>query len=344
MTKAANHDPLGQQPSPAHGDARPNYGDRQRSARVEKVLPFFKTNYIEHAPQGDLVDQLLTYIASTLPLLGGPIDGRGLSEHSNAGKSRMIERLVTEAADRRAAAGLEPNPLQILVFELDRTSGITKFYRQILRRMGDEFADDKRASLEELEERIHHVGRRLGVEAIVGDEVQHLARKTTTSEHVTDRFKTFLNRGILPLILVGDEVAEGFFNENSKLASRLGSPLQLKPLDVRNCTHDMELFLKFCEALDVSMVKAGIVDAIAGFARFGMRSQLVAVSGGHVGRVCRLVCEATQHALWRCSPKVERHDLSVATRGYARRLKWTTRDPFSTAPTGAGPRSAGRTK
>lgn len=332
MAAADKHDPLGRQPSPAHGDAEPNYGDRIRAARVAHVLPFFKTNYIEHRPQEDLVEQLLTYVTSTLPLLGGPIDGRGLSELSNAGKSRMIERLVAVAAKRRAEAGLDPNPLQILVFELDRTSGIMKFYRQILRKLGDDFADDKRASIEELEERIHHVGRRLGVEAIVGDEVQHLARKTTTSEHVTDRFKTFLNRGILPLILVGDEVAEEFFRENSKLASRLGHPLQLKPLDVRNSAHDMKLFLDFCTALDASMIKAGIVDAPAGLTGAGVRSQLVAVSGGHIGRVCRLVCEAAQHALWRGSSMVERHDLSVATRGFARRLKWTTRDPFSTVP------------
>lgn len=341
MAATDKHDPLGRQPSPEHGDADPDYGDRLRGGRVAKVLPFFKTNYIEYKPQENLVEQLLTYVASTLPLLGGPIDGRGLSELSNAGKSRMIERLVAVAAERRAEAGLDPNPLQILVFELDRTSGIVKFYRQILRRMGEDFADDKRASIEELEERIHHVGRRLGVEAIVGDEVQHLARKTTTSEHVTDRFKTFLNRGILPLILVGDELAESFFKENSKLASRLGNPLQLTPLDVRNSGSDMKLFLDFCSALDASMVEAGIVDAPARLTSAGIRSQLVAVSGGHIGRVCRLVCEATQHALWRGSPMVERHDLSVATRGYARRLNWTARDPFSRmqkigAPTGTG--------
>ena len=336
MAATDKHDPLGRQPSPVHGDAEPNYGDRLRGERVARVLPFFKKNYIEHKPQEDLVEQLLTYVASTLPLLGGPIDARGLAQLSNAGKSRMIDRFVDVAAKRRAEAGLDPNPLQILVFELDRTSGMMKVYRQILRKMGDDFADDKRASIEELEERIHHVGRKLGVEAIVGDEVQHLARKTTTSEHVTDRMKTFLNRGILPLILVGDEVAEGFFKENSKLASRLGHPLQLKPLDVRNSARDMKLFLDFCTALDESMVQAGIVDAPANLAGPGIRSQLVAVSGGHIGRVCRLACEATQHALWRGSPMVERHDLSFATRGFARHLNWTTRDPFSTITTAGG--------
>jgi hypothetical protein len=78
------------------------------------------------------------------------------------------------------------------------------------------------------------------------------------------------------------------------------------------------------------MVKRGIVDQPAGLGKIGMRFQLSEVSGGHVGRVCRLVCEATQHALWRGAPAVERHDLSVATRGFARRLGWTRRDPFST--------------
>ena len=163
MPEISKIDPLGQQPPPLHGDPRPNYADHARSQRVSNVLPFFKTNFIEHQPQTDLVNQLLSYIASTLPLLGGPIDGRALSEHSNAGKSRMIERLVVVAAERRAEAGLEPKPHQILVFELDQTSGITSFYRQILRKMGHDFADDKRAAADELEERIHHIGRKPGL-------------------------------------------------------------------------------------------------------------------------------------------------------------------------------------
>jgi len=196
--------------------------------------------------------------------------------------------------------------------------------------MKDEHWNDPRAKLDELEERILQFSRRLGVEGLVGDEVQHLDRKTTDAKQVTDRFKTFLNRGILPLILVGDEEAETFFEKNGKFASRLGQPLTLKPLDVRSDQHDRQLFLSFCTRLDQSMVNAGIVSESAGLGKAGIRTQLAVLSGGHVGRVCRTVCEAAQHALWRGSPAIEVHDLSVVTRGFAmKNVKWVAHDPFS---------------
>lgn len=326
----AKTDPLGAQPLPRHGDGMPNYADAERARRAAAVVPFFKTNYIEHEPQTAVVEQLLTYLRSVQPLLGGPIDGRRLSEHSNAGKSRMIEHLVKTAAERRAAAGLSPNPYQLICFELDKTTSVSAFYRRILFEMGDEHWNDPRSKLDELEERIVHLSRRLGVEGLVGDEVQHLDRKTTDARQVTDRFKTFLNRGILPLILVGDEDAEKFFEKNPKFASRLGKPLSLKPLDVRGDPRERGLFLSFCDRLDQSMVAASIISEPAGLARAGIRTQLATVSSGHVGRVCRLVCEATQHALWRGAPTVERHDLSVASREYAMKLNWIVHDPFST--------------
>ncbi len=328
-TRPLKTDPLGRQPQPEHGESEPNHADRERSKRVGAVLPFFKTNYIEYEPQMAVVEQLLTYLESMQSLLDGPIDGRRLAEFSNAGKSRMIERLVATAAERRAQAGLEPNPYQIIVFELDKTMSVAAFYRRVLLEMGDEHWDDPRSKLDELEERILALSRKLKVEGLVGDEVQHLDRKTTNATQVTDRFKTFLNRGILPLILVGDEDAEKFFEKNAKFASRLGTPLTLKPLDVRDSERDRKLFLDFCNALDRSMVDAGIVDAPAGLGSKGIRTQLAHVSGGHVGRLCRVLSEATEHALWRGSDRVERHDLSVATRNFAMKLRWIARDPFS---------------
>lgn len=325
----AKPDPLGVQPTPVHGDPKPDHADAARNARAEAVLPFFKANYIEHQPQTDVVEQLLGYMRSARRLTGSPMDGRRLSEHSGAGKSRMIEHLLRTAAMRRAEAGLPPNPHQIVRLELDKTTSVATFFRQALRLMGDEHWNDKRATIDELEERLSEFVRRLEVEALVGDEVQHLDRKTTNAAQVTDRFKTFLNRGVVPLILVGDEDADVFFGKNPKFAARLGTPLHLKPLDVRSSKPDQKLFLDFCQALDASMVAAKIVDQPGGLALKGVRSQLAAISGGHVGRVCRLVCEATQHALRRGSPLVERHDLSVATRTYAIGLKWVFNDPFS---------------
>ncbi|EZP49938.1 ATP-binding protein [Sphingomonas sp. RIT328] len=322
-------DPYGVPPTPRHGDPRPVFGDRTRAVRAAAVTPFLKSNYIEHAPQRDVIDQLLDYSLSMLPLLGRPIDGRGLSEHSGAGKSRMIERLVETAATRRRDAGQSPNPYQIVCVELDKTTTIASFYRQVLFKLKDEHWNDTRSTTDDLEDRIVTLSRRLGVEALVGDEAQHLDRKTTNADQVTDRLKTFLNRGVLPLILIGDEKAKSFFAKNPTFAVRLGTPLALKPLDFARPGTDQKLFLKFCDALDTVLAASGIMDRVSGLGRPGIRTPLAQVSGGHVGRVCRLVGEAAQHALRRGSPVIEPHDLSVATRDYAIGLGWIARDPFS---------------
>ena len=321
---------LGVQPLPIYGDPIPDYSNETRSNRVIQVLPFFKANWIDHDPQTRLVNQLLTYMRSMQPLLDGPIDGRCLSQYTNAGKSRMIEALLAEAARRRAEAGLPPNKYQIIMVELNEATSIKSFFRNILKKLDDPYWNHKHDTIDYLEERIHHLSRKLGVQGLVGDEVQHLDKKTSDATAVTNRLKSFLNRGIVPLILVGNEKAEAFFKKNGDLAPRLGTPLVLKPLDPRNDKADAKLFTEFCKKLDASMVKAGIVDAPGGLDKPGLRSQLLAVSSGHVGRVCRLVCEATIHAMWRGSPLVEKHDLSVATRQCAMgAVNWIGRDPFS---------------
>ncbi|MDR6144903.1 RNA binding exosome subunit [Sphingomonas sp. SORGH_AS870] len=324
--------PLGPQPLPARGDPVPDYSNPSRRARVVSVVPFFKNNWIEHEPQTSLVNQLLAYMESMQPLLDGPIDGRCLSQDTNAGKSRMIEALVAEAALRREEEGLPSNKYQIIVVELNEATSVKSFFRNILKALDDSHWNNKHDTIDDLEDRIHHFCRKLGVQGLVGDEVQHLDKKSSDATGVTNRLKSFLNRGIVPLILVGNEKAEAFFEKNTDLAARLGTPLVLKPLDPRNDRTDGKLFTAFCKKLDASMVKAKIVDEPAGLDKAGLRSQLVAVSGGHVGRVCRVVCEATIHALWRGSPKVEKHDLSVATRRYAMGpVNWVTRDPFSSS-------------
>lgn len=334
MTPKKKLDPLGVQPQPTRGDDAPDYSNEVRRDRVVQVMPFFKTNWIDHKPQKDLVTKLITYMSSIQPLLDGPIDGCCLSEYTNAGKSRMIEALVAEVACLRSEAGLPPNKYQIITVELDEATSLKRFFRKILKKLDDPNWNNKHDTIDDLEDRIHHFSRKLGVEGLVGDEVQHLDRKTTEATAVTNGLKSFLNRGIVPLILVGNEKAEKFFEKNGDLAARLGTPLALKPLDPRNDKADQKLFVEFCKKLDASMVQAGIVEEPAGLDGPGLRSQLVAVSSGHVGRVCRVVCEATKHALWRGSPVVEKHDLSVATRQYAMGpVKWIGRDPFSSRAT-----------
>ncbi|WP_174275548.1 TniB family NTP-binding protein [uncultured Sphingomonas sp.] len=322
-------DPYGVQPKHILGDAVPDWSNQDRLARAERLEEFFKTNWIEHEPQEKLVKQLVSYLNGVQKLRGRSMNGRRLSEYSNAGKSRMIERLLEVMRKLRAEQGLAPNPYELLCVELDKTTTVYAFFRQILRLMGDDHWNDKRETLDDLEERINKLGKALNVKGIICDEVQHLDRKTTDAKEVTDRFKTFLNRGILPLILVGDEDADKLFDKNDKFATRLSTPLKLKPLDYAGSIADAKILMKFCVQLDADLVNAGLLDRPSGLGKRGLRTPLAHVSGGHVGRVCRVVEEAARNAILRGSPVVEAHDLSVATREFAIGLKWIHRDPFS---------------
>lgn len=55
---------------------------------------------------------------------------------------------------------------------------------------------------------------------------------------------------------------------------------------------------------------------------------LIDVSGGHVGRVARLIQVALPAALERGAVTIERYDLSNAIRDFAIGLGWIDHDPF----------------
>ena len=146
----------------------------------------------------------------------------------------------------------------------------------------------------------------------------------------TDRLKVFLNRGIVPLVLVGDEMADGFFTSNPKLRARLPRALELKPLDVTNQSRkaDIRMFKRFCTELDEATFALGFLEQKAGLDTDAMLSALAEVSRGHVGRVARIVQAAFPEAVGRGATRIEAYDLSNVVRGYAIGNNWVSRDPF----------------
>ncbi|MGI4732289.1 MAG: TniB family NTP-binding protein [Janthinobacterium lividum] len=194
--------------------------------------------------------------------------------------------------------------------------------------MDDEFWDDD-VNAKVLENRIADFVRKLGVELLIADEVQHLRRKANDANEVTDRLKVFLDRGIVPLVLVGDEDSIPFFRANGKLAARLGNPLELAPLNPNGRAADAKLFKKFCGALDDELMKHRIFASSSMLTSDEMLDALLVVSSGHVGRVARLLSVAAPAAVRRGAACVEPYDLSRATRQFAIGAAWLVTDPFS---------------
>ena len=173
---AARKDPLGVQPSPVTGSRQPAVGHAEVRRRSSLAARLLEDEWIEHAPQRAIIDELLRYRDDTRDRLGRALSGRRLSQFSQAGKSRTMAQLKREMAAERAAAGLPPNPYQVVIVELDRRMTLKAFYQEVLRKLDDEFWDAN-VSAKVLENRIADFVRRLCVELLIADEVQHLRSK-----------------------------------------------------------------------------------------------------------------------------------------------------------------------
>ncbi len=240
-----------------------------------------------------------------------------------------MARLKQECAAEREAAGLPPNDHQVVIVELDKRTTLKACYQEILQKLGDEFWDAK-VSAKVLETRISTWVLRLEVELLIVDEVQHLASRSNHANEVTDRFKVFLDRGVVPIVFVGDEDSEAFFKANQKLAARLGAPLRLDPLRPEAAVRDRKLFKTFCAGMDDAMIECGIMGERAGLDGVMMLEGLLDTSGGHIGRVARLIETALPHAIMRGASRIEAWDLYEAVRTFAIEVGWCHLNPFLT--------------
>lgn len=157
---------------------------------------------------------------------------------------------------------------------------------------------------------------RKGVELIFIDEVQNLKGKQNNKKDVADLLKSLLNLGIVPLVLVGDETSNEMFKENIHLGNRAGTKLELKPITLADKDRLPEL-KQFCVDLEAEMIarkivkRAGSINTKEGFLL------LLRWSGGHLGRVSRIIAEALEHAMLRNSAAVEMQDLNYAVQNFA---------------------------
>ena len=332
-------DPLGLQPRPTSGNQTPDWS----SERVEKAMIGVDLIWVEHGPQEGIVSALKTYVAVNRHVRGVPLDGRRLSQFYQAGKSAIALRLKKVLMAEDIASGREPNPHQVLIVTVNRRTTLRQFYQTILAMLEDAFHDverlghDERArerrrrerrSSEALQNMVADWVLRLGVELLVVDEVQRLDRVSDDAEDVTEELQTFCDRGIVPVLLIGNERSAPFLQRNRELAVRLGTPFELKPLDFDD-DHQARLFIAFCKEFDRLLVSSDCMPQLSGLESPTIIDGLYAASSGHVGRVARILKEALSHAAAREASLIEAHDLSKAIRQYAIGVGWIDRDPFS---------------
>lgn len=311
-------------PLPVTGRASPRY-DEEAIARTAEALEAFSGIYLLHEPQQAILARVEQLRRRTLGKRGVPLPGLRLSQQSQAGKSRMFEAYKEELAATRRRRGLPLKPHQVLIIGLEKSSTLKGVFQSILIQLDDPHWHHGTEML--LKQRLREFMVKLEVELLVIDEVQHLRQGGGKVVDVTDAIKRFLDDGIVPCVLVGNEDSKPFFERNKQLASRLGVPLDLSPLDPR-VSRQATLFKSFCSRLDRSMADRGITRAPSGLGEPVALKALFAASGGHIGRVVRVVEAALEHATQREAERIELYDLWFAIDTFAIPQAYLSHNPL----------------
>lgn len=256
---------------------------------------------------------------------GKPMRGLRVSGPTGSGKTTGIEQYVAMIMqDGEFADGMNP----VIYIRLRKKTSVAKVLRMIVKKFGDRHA--KSRDEDELNEQVRNCILRAQIKLIVLDECQHLRNLSNDSLEVTDQFKVFLDDSIVPVIFVGTNDADPMFKANPELCGRLGSPIDLKPLQW-NDGDDMACFKEFMRRLDAEMTSRKLVRRASGLDSTYNVACLYLASGGVIGMAYRIVREAMLIAIGRNADYVEHYDLALATKRWAVENKVAKANPFARA-------------
>lgn len=311
--------------APVTGRAIPLY-DQTSIERTAKALDAFSEIDISYGPQDAIAGRIDILRRRCLGKRGVPLPGLRLSQVSQAGKTKTFQRYRKWLFAQSAATNGTPNPWQVLYLGLEVRVTVKMMCQQLLRLLGDPYAD--RGNTDEVKLRVQEFVAEKGVELLFVDEVQHLARDSQDKIDVTDELKRFLDMAIVPVVLAGNEDSKKFFERNPQLASRLGTPLKLDPVDPTKPA-ELRAFAEFCHEMDKQLVARGIFQRPSGLAALESIDALIKASGGHVGRVCRLIEAALEHAVSREAEFIELFDIAHAIEHFAIPQRYIKVNPLS---------------
>lgn len=311
-------------PAPTTGHALQQF-DAEGTEREARAKEIMRSILIAYPKQTAIMERIEALRLSTLGIRGVPLPGLRLSQVSQAGKTKTLETYIHNLQGIREVGETEDNCQQIVFLGLKRRVTVKMFYQRLLRELGDPHPE--KGNLETLVQRAEEFLSKLRVELLIVDEVQHLANPRSDSGEVTDELKSFLDRGVVPVVFAGNEESENFFENNPQLSARLGAPLELNPTNL-DASEDAKMFKAFCIGLDKAISASGLFPQSSNFGSKEVLQGLVVASSGHIGRVCRLVGAAMEHAARRDAEYVEIYDLSFAIDNLGIRSRWIGHNPF----------------
>lgn len=255
--------------------------------------------------------------------VGQPQMGLRVLGPTGSGKTSAILAYIAAVERRRPRTATF---VPVLKVDLERGSTPKKFMMSILQAYGDLHAGHGNELA--LKVRVFACLERFGTELLIVDEFQHLNYRNGVKNDVTDTLKGMLDAGVVPMAFLGTEEASPMFVRNLQLNGRLLPPCDLNPLSARRPEHQ-RLFATFVAKLERVVVDRSILPQMSDLASDNLLPGLFQVSGGVIGRVCRLFEAALVHALRRGADKLERIDISWATEHWAMEQAFINRNPFA---------------
>jgi len=310
-------------PVPQTGHALPQT-DPETNERAGAVMSKFSKIVVPNPLQDNIVSPVLTLVQSSrLQPVGIPKRGARLSQLSQVGKSKTTEMILEKMREEAFRAGKPYNPHAVLYVELKGSSTIKMILVRLLRELGDPHPD--KGNFEDLMERLRRLVIARQVELLIIDEVQVLAKKSTNQIIITDELRGFLNAGLFPIFFIGDERSKEFFESNEKLAARLGSPLELNPIQKIS---QSRMAKEFCFRFDVALVEKGCMPQLSNLSSAAILNPLIDASGGHIGRISRIIENALEHAVRRHAEFIEPYDLYTTVETYSLPMRYSRTNPF----------------
>ena len=294
----------------------------ESNTEVAQKIALFRSIVIQYPRHLELHDRLNYLQALGRHSRGKPQMGLRVLAPTGSGKSTAAET-YKGLVENIAPPSDEHVP--VLLLPLNSATTSRRLMVQILQKLGDPTSE--KGSEQALQYRAVNYMRRLGVELLIIDEVQHLNYRSNAKIDVTDALKSFLDAGVAPIAFLGTEDALPLFASNLQLNGRLIAPFDMPKLDIAKA-EERSLFASFVAALCREMENKGLFAAPITLVRPDVLGCLMEVADGVIGRVSRLFEVAVEHALRRGAISFEVEDISFAVEQWAICQGCAKRNPF----------------
>ncbi|MNH76573.1 Bacterial TniB protein [compost metagenome] len=309
-------------------DATPQTGEMiedmsaAANKRVADIVASFRQIFIPYPRHIEFHSRCDYLVQLGQATKGAPQKGMRVLAPSGSGKTTAA-RAFAELIERRSPPTGEFKP--VLMVSLDRATTVKKLFGSILAEFGDGFSD--RGTEQTLRKRVLSCFGHYGTQLLIIDEVQHLNFRSTATNDVTDSLKSLLDTGVIPIVFIGTEDAEGMFKRNLQLNGRLLPPCDFLPLRA-TVAEDAALFTSYWRRLDQEMVQRGLIRRPSGLEDVEFLGALHKVSAGVIGRVSRLTEAALEIACRRSADRIELYDFMLGTERWALAQNFVESNPF----------------